>query len=75
VADIPNAITHSKIEYAFRILHLPEPLNYHHSEIHTFTGGTDLADQVPEQKAPRQVRKAFRTALARKAILARRPTI
>jgi hypothetical protein len=73
--DIPPAYTHTdNLQYSFRILHLPEPLNYHHSEIRTFMGDVDLAEEVPEKKAPKLVRKYFRTALAHKAVLAKRPT-
>jgi hypothetical protein len=75
VADIPPAYVHVGTEYSFRVLHLPEERNYHHSEIRTFIGETDLASEVPERKAPKPVRKYFRTALARRALILKRPTI
>lgn len=70
VRDIPTPILNEGIEYSFVVLHLPLAENYHHSEVQTHTGGVEI-----ERKAPKEVRKHFRTVIARNCTLLKAPSI
>ena len=70
VGDLPAPVAEAGLQYSFSVLHLPEPLNYHHSEVHTMCAGADMT-----KPAPKQVKKYFRTLIARASKLLKQPQI
>jgi hypothetical protein len=40
--DLPRLLSAEEIPFTWSPVHIPEPANYHHSEVHTFKNGTKV---------------------------------
>jgi len=64
VASIPGpAVSEGGVMFSWRVEHVPEEDNYHHSEIHTFKTGLKC---IKGSQVSDTIKKGFRQALAEK---------
>lgn len=64
VSSIPGpATSEGEVTFSWRVEHVPEENNYHHSEIHTFKSGVKCTRSAQVSDT---IKKGFRQALAEK---------